>query len=165
MGQTKHTADVPNLDEQQKKSPILPGFLHFTTNSAAPANPLQIQMAHGCVENVLRVEIRAIKITGLAYPLGGALPDIVAIRITAGGSNELKHKEYTNVTTVPDDAMFIEILGAATYINFGTPLLLYQSKDAFTLNNITSKVMDINGNPLNYTDLYMWIFIETLNYQ
>jgi len=159
VGEIQRTPDVPGLEEQQHRVPKRPCFLYF--NAAGSSAPMYTLLEHGGVDNVTKLEIAAIRLTGI----GGAPPEVIAIRFMGGASNSLKHKCITNFNTVPDDAIFMNVTGADTYQAFGTPLSLYQSKEAFNLTNIQTRVLDMTGAEVTYTHMYVWLFVETLNLQ
>jgi hypothetical protein len=140
--------------------PCRPGFFTFSGTALGGSQAI---VQHGGVENVTKVEITAIKITGI---VANPLPDVVALRFTTPSSVSLKHKEYTSVSTMPDDCLFVPIANTGiNYIQYGTPLILYQIKDGDNINSLNLNVTDLLGNPVVYANIYIWCMVHTLNWQ
>jgi hypothetical protein len=140
------------------RCPVKPAFFTWTQ---ANLNGQQATIAHGGVENVTKIDITAIKITGIV-----GTPDVLAIRFVSPYSSSLKHQEYTSVETLPDDCTYVNISNAGTnYIQFGTPLVLFVAKDGVNLNTINVQVYDLTGAAVVYTSLYMWCMVHTMNWQ
>jgi hypothetical protein len=145
------------------REPCRPGFFSFNgTALGGQAGAAQANIATG-IENVTKIEITGIKITGIT---SDPLPDVAALRFVTPGSAGLKHKEFTNVAALPDDCLFVDLSNTGSnYVQFGTPLLLYQSKEGINVNSLAVALLDVNGFPIAYTNIYLWCMVYTMNWQ
>ncbi len=156
-------AGVGSLPQQEntlyeKKIPYLPAFFRF--HYEAPLWPITAAVEHGGIDNVRQVNLLSVKITGLDPTL-----DVIGLRFMTPSSNNLKIKNLTNVMSNPDDTYYVPGNAASILVNFSQPIVLCVSKSGFNLTSLSIALMDLNGNRVAFTDCYIWLYIETINWQ
>jgi len=148
VGQTEHPPDT--LDERRK--PLMFIFLHFANDGG------HAQLSY-ILENVTTMWLSKLRITGIVGTY-----DVIFLRFK-GGSGNYTMRMLHNLQGVYEDVYPIMYNGATTTEVYYPPLLLGQNKSAITFSHFDVDILDINGNDVTFSDLYLQLCAECMNWQ
>lgn len=149
-----------------------------TTNQAlvteyniSPCKPLFLKLDYrtraelSTIDNVQSIGLSQLLITGL--PNDNVIK-VLALKFT-DISMSLQVQCSHNLTNIPKDCIFITTDGTTTSAaaSFGgEPIILYQKRRANDLRFAEIELYDIaTGNPVQYTNIFLWMFIRPINWQ
>lgn len=163
--QRAHVGKLPGqpLTVAESKKPIIPVFFQVTGAeygfSTATLNKE--------IQNVVTVGLAKIVITGLQVSSNGNIAYALQIE-SSGMSNHLRAKTIHSFPNLNDHVLFFDYNFSGNLIQdyLGEPALIWQTREAGNLKDIKIALVDTNtGLPVTFTNAYLWLYVQTLNWQ
>jgi hypothetical protein len=148
IGKTDYPPDTIN----EVRKPIIPVFVWIE-------KPNVIHELNIGIDNITAVWLSRIKMTGIV-----GTPEVILIRFKSG-TGYLSVKMIHNLRHVAEEIYVMDYIGASTSIEHTPPILLDSRKSARNFRHLCVEVTDINGDPITFTNLYLNLYVETLNWQ
>lgn len=148
IGRTAHPPDTI----QEIRKPVKQCFMHFT----APNITTELNCD---LRNITTIWLQKLKITGIV----GA-PDVLFLKFI-DTVNSLEPHIIHNINSVSQNVIVIDVNGATTTNDFNEGIILVHLKSSFDFQNAKIQLFDINGDVALFTDCFLWMVIETMNWQ
>lgn len=141
---------------QENRKPVISAFAKISFGRKAQLDT---------VENVASIGLQQIIVTGT--PTG--TERVYAVNFKGNGNVALANDGVHTLTNVPKGCLFLYGDGSVATLQgvFGSePILMYQKRNPFDLRFIEVEILDTaTGLPVTFTDVFLWLLIQPINWQ